>query len=51
MEAAGKDVEVSMNRGMGHNFYFNKLAIDMDPESAAQADKLIEAITNFISRH
>ena len=51
MKAASKDVEVFINHGMGHSFYFDKLAIDMDPEMTAQVDKLVEKITNFINNH
>ncbi|CAK7339859.1 unnamed protein product [Dovyalis caffra] len=51
MKKAGKEVEVMMNHGMGHSFYFNKTAIDMDPETASQAQKLIEEITSFMNRH
>ncbi|KAJ4824215.1 hypothetical protein Tsubulata_013075 [Turnera subulata] len=48
MRKAGKEVKVLMNQGMGHSFYFNKMGLDMDPEAAAQADKIIEEITKFI---
>lgn len=51
MKVAGKEVEVLINHGMGHGFYFDKVAIEMDPKTSAQANKLIEEITNFISNH
>lgn len=51
MKEAKKDVEVLINHGMGHSFYFDKLAIDMDPKTATQVDKLFEEITNFINKH
>ncbi|CBI32823.3 unnamed protein product, partial [Vitis vinifera] len=50
MKEAGKEVEVMMNPGMGHSFYFNKLAIEADPETKAQAELLIETIKSFITR-
>ncbi|KAK4604417.1 hypothetical protein RGQ29_012785 [Quercus rubra] len=51
MKEAKKDVEVLINHGMGHSFYFDKVAIDMDPKTATQVDKLFEEIANFINKH
>ncbi|XP_031257478.1 probable carboxylesterase 15 [Pistacia vera] len=48
MKKAGKEVEILINNGMGHSFYF---AMDMDPETAVQANKLIEDMANFIINH
>lgn len=48
MKEAGKEVDILINNGMGHCFYF---ALDMDPETALQANKLMEDIANFIIRH
>ena len=50
MKVAGKEVEVMKNPGMGHSFYFNKLAMEADPETQAQAELLIEGIKSFITR-
>ncbi|KAF9664532.1 hypothetical protein SADUNF_Sadunf16G0028500 [Salix dunnii] len=51
MKKAGKEVEVLMNHGMGHSFYFNKIAIDMDPETASHAQKIIDEIISFMKRN
>ncbi|KAF5750316.1 carboxylesterase 15 [Tripterygium wilfordii] len=51
MKEAGKEVEVLINEGMGHSFYFDKIAVDNDPETADQTTKLIEGIKSFIDRH
>lgn len=51
LRAAGKDVEVLINRGMSHSFYLNKYAVDMDPVTGERAQELIDAITRFVSRH
>ncbi|RLN30173.1 putative carboxylesterase 17 [Panicum miliaceum] len=51
LRAAGKEVEVLVNRGMSHSFYLNKYAVDMDPATGERARELIDAITSFISRH
>ncbi|KAJ4980641.1 hypothetical protein NE237_031478 [Protea cynaroides] len=51
MKKAGKDVEVLVNPGVGHSFYLNKIAIEMDPHTASETDKLIGAVTNFIKKH
>lgn len=48
MKEAGKEVEILMNHGVGHCFYF---AMAMDEEIAIQANRLIGDITNFVSRH
>lgn len=51
LRAAGKEVEVLINRGMSHSFYLNKYAVDMDPVTGERARELIDAIKSFISRH
>jgi acetyl esterase/lipase len=51
LRAAGKDVEVLINRGMGHSFHLNKDAVDTDPVTGERAQELIEAIKSFMSRH
>ncbi|CAL4900754.1 unnamed protein product [Urochloa decumbens] len=51
LRAAGKEVEVLVNRGMGHSFYLNKYAVDMDPVTGERARELVDAIKSFVSRH
>ncbi|KAI5018534.1 hypothetical protein ZWY2020_043422 [Hordeum vulgare] len=51
LRAAGKDVEVLINRGMTHSFYLNKFAVDMDPTTGERAQELIDAIKSFVARH
>ncbi|KAL6610216.1 hypothetical protein ACP70R_040185 [Stipagrostis hirtigluma subsp. patula] len=51
LRAAGKDVEVLINRGMSHSFYLNKYAVDMDPVTGERARELIDAVKGFVSRH
>ncbi|KAF8765642.1 hypothetical protein HU200_008135 [Digitaria exilis] len=51
LRAAGKEVEVLINRGMSHSFYLNKYAVDMDPTTGERARELIDAIKSFVSRH
>lgn len=51
MKKANKDVELFTSPGMGHSFYFNKMAVDMDPEFSKQVDALIDAILEFIKKH
>ncbi|XP_057976301.1 probable carboxylesterase 6 [Malania oleifera] len=51
MREAGKDIELLVNRGMGHSFYLNKIAVDMDPDTKAQTHQLILGIKDFIERH
>uniref|UniRef100_A0A5B7AY97 Putative carboxylesterase 17 n=1 Tax=Davidia involucrata TaxID=16924 RepID=A0A5B7AY97_DAVIN len=51
MKKANKDIEMLINHGMGHSFYLNKIAVDMDPHTAQQTQKLIAGITEFINRH
>ena len=51
LRAAGKEVEVLINRGMSHSFYLNKFAVDMDPTTGERAQELIDAIKSFVARH
>ncbi|KAG5622022.1 hypothetical protein H5410_007240 [Solanum commersonii] len=46
-----KDVELLMNNGVGHSFYLNKIAVDMDPVTGSATEKLFEAIAEFINKH
>ncbi|KAL6909961.1 hypothetical protein ACP4OV_001219 [Aristida adscensionis] len=51
LRAAGKEVEVLLNRGMSHAFYLNKYAVEMDPTTGERTQELIDAIISFIARH
>ncbi|CAD6333834.1 unnamed protein product [Miscanthus lutarioriparius] len=51
LRAAGKEVELLLNRGMGHAFYLNKFAVDMDPSTGERTQELIDAIVSFIACH
>ncbi|KAG6432525.1 hypothetical protein SASPL_104104 [Salvia splendens] len=51
MKRAGKEVELLVSRGVGHCFYLNKIAVDMDPFTAALAQELIQRIKQFIHHH
>ncbi|KAL6909962.1 hypothetical protein ACP4OV_001220 [Aristida adscensionis] len=51
LRAAGKEVEVLINRGMSHSFYLNKYAVDMDPVTGERTRELIDAVKSFVSRH
>ncbi|KAG8068726.1 hypothetical protein GUJ93_ZPchr0005g14238 [Zizania palustris] len=51
LRAAGKEVEVLINRGMSHSFYLNKYAVDMDPATGERVQELVDAIKSFVARH
>lgn len=51
MNKAKKEVELVINGGMGHSFYLNKIAVDLDPDTGAQTTKLVNAVVDFINRH
>ncbi|XP_077218549.1 strigolactones hydrolase CXE15-like [Tasmannia lanceolata] len=51
MKKAGKDVELLLSQGVSHSFYLNKIAVDSDPKTREETDRLIEAISDFIKRH
>jgi acetyl esterase/lipase len=51
LRAAGKEVEVLINRDMSHSFYLNKFAVDMDPTTGERTQELIDAIKSFVARH
>lgn len=51
MKKAGKDVELLISHGMTHSFYLNKIAVDMDTDTAAQTDALFSAIIEFIKKN
>ncbi|WRX13093.1 Alpha/beta hydrolase fold-3 - like 6 [Theobroma cacao] len=49
MKKAKKEVELLISPGMGHSFYLNKIAVDMDPNSAAQTTSLIAGIKDCLA--
>ncbi|KAK4414273.1 putative carboxylesterase 17 [Sesamum alatum] len=51
MKRAGKEVELLRSGGVGHSFYLNKIAVDMDPKTAQETQKLFEGIKEFIQKH
>lgn len=51
MKKARKDVEVAYHQGVGHSFYLNKIAVDLDPITAVQTESLISTISDFVRRH
>uniref|UniRef100_A0A2P2PDQ6 Alpha/beta hydrolase fold-3 domain-containing protein n=1 Tax=Rhizophora mucronata TaxID=61149 RepID=A0A2P2PDQ6_RHIMU len=51
MKRANKVVELHTSPGMGHSFYLNKLAVDVDPQTAAQTTGLLDRINDFIKKH
>ncbi|KAH0981389.1 hypothetical protein GBA52_008566 [Prunus armeniaca] len=51
MKKARKEVELLISPGMSHSFYLNKIAVDMDPQTAAQTEGLISGITEFVNKH
>ncbi|KAL1533466.1 putative carboxylesterase 17 [Salvia divinorum] len=51
MKRAGKEVELFVSRGVGHSFYLNKIAVEMDPITAAQTEELFQRIKQFINLH
>ncbi|KAF8028141.1 hypothetical protein BT93_E0910 [Corymbia citriodora subsp. variegata] len=51
MKAANKEVELLVSHGMTHSFYLNKMAVDADPATAAETDRLITGIAEFIKKH
>nr|WIV69101.1 PUCXE24 protein [Pyrus ussuriensis] len=51
MKKANKDVELLINEGVTHSFYLNKIAVDTDPETAAETERLISGIKQFIKNH
>ncbi|TMX05754.1 hypothetical protein EJD97_001789 [Solanum chilense] len=51
LKTGKKDVELLINNGVGHSFYLNKIAVDMDPVTGSATEKLFEAIAEFINKH
>ncbi|KAG6388559.1 hypothetical protein SASPL_149987 [Salvia splendens] len=51
MKGAGKEVELFVSRGVGHSFYLNKIAVEMDPVTAAQTAELFRRIKEFVNKH
>ncbi|GMJ14337.1 hypothetical protein like AT1G68620 [Hibiscus trionum] len=51
MKIANKDVELFISPEMGHSFYLNKIAVDMDPVTGAKTSELIDGIKEFINKH
>ncbi|KAA8537356.1 hypothetical protein F0562_026957 [Nyssa sinensis] len=51
MKKANKDIELLINQGVGHSFYLNKIAVELDPQTAQETEKLVLGITEFVKRH
>ncbi|GAV74932.1 Abhydrolase_3 domain-containing protein [Cephalotus follicularis] len=51
MNKANKYVDLFISPGMGHSFYLNKIALDMDPNTGAQTEALIKGVIMFIKKH
>ncbi|KAI3744016.1 hypothetical protein L1987_57088 [Smallanthus sonchifolius] len=51
MKKDGKKIELLMSHGVGHSFYLNKIAIDVDPNTSEQTRKMIQAIAHFVVNH
>ncbi|KAL0380074.1 UNVERIFIED_CONTAM: putative carboxylesterase 15 [Sesamum angustifolium] len=51
MKRGGKEVELMRSDGVGHSFYLNKIAVDMDPKTAQETQKLFQGIKDFIQSH
>ncbi|XP_076913801.1 putative carboxylesterase 17 [Bidens hawaiensis] len=51
MKNDGKKIELLVSNGVGHTFYLNKVAIDADPNTSMQTQKLIEGISHFVGNH
>ncbi|KVI11409.1 probable carboxylesterase 6 [Cynara cardunculus var. scolymus] len=51
MKKSGNNVKLLVSPEVGHSFYLNKIAIDVDPVTSKQTHKLIQEITHFIRNH
>lgn len=51
MRKADKDVELLISHGVTHSFYLNKIAVDTDPGTSAETDRLFSGIMEFIHNH
>ncbi|KAK6140495.1 hypothetical protein DH2020_025776 [Rehmannia glutinosa] len=51
MKRAKKEVELFVSNGVGHSFYLNKIAVEMDPTTGNETEKLFHGITEFINKH
>ncbi|KAL2511733.1 putative carboxylesterase [Abeliophyllum distichum] len=51
MKRTNKEVELLINHGVGHSFYLNKIAIDMDQYTAKETEKLFAGIKEFMFKH
>ncbi|GMH18424.1 hypothetical protein Nepgr_020265 [Nepenthes gracilis] len=51
MKAAGKDVELFVSGGMTHSFYLNRIAVEVDPRTKLETERLFQEIMDFINKH
>ncbi|KAJ4846149.1 hypothetical protein Tsubulata_036503 [Turnera subulata] len=51
LKKANKDVELLISPGVGHSFYLNSVAVEMDPHTSAQTAGLIKGIIEFMEKH
>lgn len=51
LKNAGKEVDLFVSHNMTHSFYLNKMAVDHDPQTKAETEKLFDGIIDFVKRH
>lgn len=51
LKKAGKNLELFVSNNMTHSFYLNNMAVEHDPETKAQTERLFDGIIDFVQRH
>ncbi|KAJ0837552.1 putative carboxylesterase [Helianthus annuus] len=51
MKKYEKEIELLVSDGVGHSFYLNKIAVDVDPNASEQTHKLVQRISQFVGKY
>ncbi|PIN14065.1 Arylacetamide deacetylase [Handroanthus impetiginosus] len=51
MKRANKEVEMFVSHGVSHSFYLNKIALEIDPKTGEETQKLFQGIKEFVNKY
>lgn len=51
MKDCNKDIELMINSGVSHSFYLNKIAVDLDPVTGSETERLLAEVAKFVEKY